>query len=167
MRLNFKNSTLIVLFIASLTALMVISCSHDKLPGFGIFLKDTGELVLDDSHITVFHSDTHNLELNDRGVAKWNSFQTYPDIPKLKQSLYGRDFVVKIDGLEVGQGKFWSNVSSASLDSIVILDSIFKLDSTNKTISIRSSYPGSFRGSLDENLHKQLIEYFSKINRLT
>ena len=66
----------------------VLSCGIEEdisvdEPGFGIYLADTGELVLSEQHIKAYHrnvhltvseeEDTHAIELNQAGIEKWNS----------------------------------------------------------------------------------------------
>jgi hypothetical protein len=108
---------------------------------FGIYLVDTGGLVLSDRDIQVYSPNTHTITLNQQGIERWNSFQTYSGIPKLAESLYGRDFVVKLEGEEMYRGEFYSGASSGSYAGVVILDSLFKLDNTHDTISIQFGYP--------------------------
>jgi hypothetical protein len=161
-----KKAALILLLLVLLSGLLLTSCSTAKTQGFSIYLKESGELVLDNTHIVAFHPDTDSLELNARGVDRWNSFQTYPSIPKLAQSLFGKDFVIKIDCEEICQGKFWSGLSSAMPNSIVIEESLFKLSETHNMISLLNRSPGSSRYSLDEYFKKQLVDYFTKIKKI-
>jgi hypothetical protein len=118
-------------------------------PGFGIYLADTGELVLSEQHIkayrrnihlTVAGEDTHAIELNAEGIEKWNSYMTYEGTPKLKDTLYKRDFVVKVEGKEIYGGKFYSGLSSATYDGVIILDTIMKLDEEHNRIFITNGY---------------------------
>jgi hypothetical protein len=163
---KYKNTLSILLLFTVISFLLFTSCSSGKTQGFSIYLKDSGEMVLEDNQIAAFHPDNNTFQLNDSGVAKWNSFQTYPDIPKLAQSLFGKDFIIKISGKQICEGKFWSGLSSASVDSVVILESIYKLDNTKNLIYIMNSYPGSARNSSNEYLQTQLTEYFMSINKI-
>jgi hypothetical protein len=119
-------------------------------PGFGIYLADSRELVLSERHIkayrrgfhlTVAEEDTHAIELNEEGIEKWNSYMTYETIPKLKDTLYKRDFVLKIEGEEIYRGKFYSMLSSSTYDGIAIIDALFELDDDRNEIWICSGYP--------------------------
>lgn len=109
--------------------------------GFGIFLVDSGELVLSEQHIKIYHKDTHEIELNEDGIEKWNSYMTYTTIPRLAEGLFGEDFFITIKGTEIYRGKFYSMVSSTSYPGVVILDTLFKLDSKNNVIRIDFGYP--------------------------
>lgn len=133
----------------------VLSCGVEEEipagePGFGIYLVDTGELVLSEQHIRAYHrnvhltvseeEDTHAIELNKAGIEKWNSYMTYEGAPQLKDTLYKRDFVVKVKGKEIYGGKFYSGLSSATYDGIVILDAVMKLGGERNCIYISSGY---------------------------
>jgi hypothetical protein len=109
--------------------------------GFGIYLADSGEMVLSVDDVKAYHSLDYSFELNADGMARWNSFQTYTAEPNLSQGLYQRDFVIKTDGNDLCRGKFYSGVSSMSYDGIVIMDSIVNLDSNRDSIRLDFGYP--------------------------
>jgi hypothetical protein len=92
-------------------------------------------------HIKAYRSLDHSLELNYKGIEKWNSFHTYPAEPKLARSLYQCDFTLKIDTQEVCRGKFYSMASSTTYDGLVILESFFKLNDNQREASIDFGYP--------------------------
>ena len=110
-------------------------------PGFAIVLVDSGEVVLSERHIKAYHGDTHEIELNEEGIEKWNSYLTYETIPKLDKCLFSREFALEIEGEEVYRGKFYSAVSSMSYPGVVIMEALIKLDSSNNTIWIDFGYP--------------------------
>jgi hypothetical protein len=118
------------------------SPSSTPVPAFAIVLADTGEVLLTESDIASYNREDRTLELNNSGIGKWNTHLTYPDIPKLADSLYGREFILKVGGEEICRGKFWSGVSSASVNGVVIVDALFKLGADRNVIWIDSSYPG-------------------------
>jgi hypothetical protein len=108
----------------------------------------------------------HTFELNDRGVQKWNSYIHYGDVPKLTDgSLFGKDFILEIDGNEVCKGKFWSSASSSRFSGTMIFDASIKLDSTHNMLYITSGYSptGPY---LDTRLSSKLNEYFKRDNKL-
>ncbi|MFO8101001.1 MAG: hypothetical protein R6U37_02365 [Dehalococcoidia bacterium] len=151
---------LVVLLVA--TGLSFSCLSHDKVE-FGIYLADSGELVLSEEHIKAYYQDAHTIELNEKGIEKWNSYMTYTTIPKLDQCLFSKDFVLKVNGEEIYRGKFYSMASSISYPGIVIMDALFKLDSTHNTICIKNSYPGSFSENHEDPRNDPgIIEYFEK-----
>ncbi len=129
----------LIAVISVLLAAQVSGCGLLK-ENFAIVLADTGETILTERHIAAYHSDG-TIDLNQKGIEKWNSYHTYPDIPKLAETLYQKEFIIKINGKEICRGKFWSMVSSQSVEGIVILDSLFKLDDEIHTIKIQATYP--------------------------
>ena len=119
-------------------------------PCFAIYLVDSGELVLSDHHIKAYRrgvrfyendTDTHVIELNKEGIEKWNSYVTYGSTPELNETLYKRDFVLKIMGEEIYRGKFYSMLSSIDYGGVVILDALVKLDNDHNYIRIDWGYP--------------------------
>jgi hypothetical protein len=156
-----KNLILLsVLFALLLSFTGMSGCLSASESSFGIYLVDSGELVLSGEHIQAYYQDTHVLELNEAGIERWNSYLTYDDIPKLKETLYLRDFVVKVNGEEIYRGQFWSYTSSMMYGGYVILESLFKLDEDNHTIWIEFSYPGSTDAAIDMRNDSRIIEFF-------
>ena len=132
------------------------ACNDDE-PGFGIYLVDSGELVLSDQHIEAYYWDSHAIELNEEGIEKWNSYMTYGGIPKLQDTLYQQEFVLKVKGEEIYRGKFYSMVSSMSYEGVVILDTIIKLDENIKTIVIQHGYPSPNFGTGEDPRNSQKV----------
>jgi len=141
---------LLCLCLLAAVVLPLAACKTETKAGFGIYLEETGELVLADYHIAIYDWENHTLTLNKRGIDRWNSFHTYSDIPKLHQTLYQKDFIVKVKNEEIYRGRFYSLLSSMSYDGIVILDAVLKLDETRNTIQIDFGYPGSGFGTGDD-----------------
>ncbi len=114
-------------------------------------------------HLTEAKEATHAIELNEAGIEKWNSYMTYEAIPKLKDTLFGRDFVLKIEGKEIYRGKFYSSVSSASYDGVAILDALFKLNEGNNRILILSDYPWQVSNSEEDPRNSpEVINFLAK-----
>lgn len=134
--------------------------SNGQESGFSIYLTDGGGLVLSDDDIKVYRSEANTFELNEKGIDKWNSYIQYPE-PKLADSLFGHDFIIKIEGREVCSGTFWSMVSSTSRDSIVILDALFKLDTSHNTISLKPGYASVTKQVLDLSITSALDNFFN------
>ncbi len=148
---------------ALLLTLNVLSGCGSIKPDFGIFLADTGTLILSELHIKSYNKDTHTLELNSKGIQQWNSFLTYEGIPKLANTLNGKEFILKLQGKEMYRGKFYSNVSSATYSGVVILDALMRLDSKNNTIRIDFGYPSpSFGTGIDPRNNQQVMDFFTK-----
>jgi hypothetical protein len=140
-RLVIKNASLLIAITLIVVFIGSTSCSVGGETGLGIYLIDNGELVLSEKHIKVYYGDNHTIKLNEEGIKQWNSFIDYEAIPKLKTTLHSRDFVLKINGKEIYQGKFYSSVSSLSYSGIVIMDALITLDGNNNTIRIEFGYP--------------------------
>jgi hypothetical protein len=142
-------------------------CAKKTSGDFGIYLVDSGELVLSDQYIKAYYQRDHTIQLNEKGIERWNSFQTYTGIPKLDNTLYGRDFMVRLKGEEIYTGKFYSRVSSASYDGVIIMDSLFRLDNIHNTINIQFGYPGTFDAAgQDPRDNPAIISYFKKCGLL-
>ena len=126
-----------------LTLLLTFTClsACDNEPGFGIYLVGSGELVLSDQHIEAYYWNSHTIELNGGGIEKWNSYMTDGGMPKLQDTLYQNEFVLKVKGEEIYRGEFYSFASSGSYYGIVILETLFKLDESKNTIVIQYGYP--------------------------
>jgi hypothetical protein len=139
------------------------ACNINRPVDFGIYLADTGELVLSQEHIKAYYGAEHAFELNEKGMSKWNSYHTYTDIPKLSQTLYQRDFILKLEGEEICRGKFYSLASSASYSGIAIIDSLFKADNEYNKIWLISDYPGWSLGMEYSNVSSELARVFEKL----
>jgi tmRNA-binding protein len=145
-------------------------------PCFGIYLVDSGELVLSEQHIKAYRrgmhfyvddTETHVIELNEEGIEKWNSFMTYESIPKLNETLYKRDFVLKIEGEEIYRGKFHSMMSSMSYDGVVIMDALIKLDNDLNYIRIDYGYPSlGFATGEDPRNSPEVIDFLDAMGLL-
>jgi hypothetical protein len=148
----------LIAVIAILLAAQFSGCGLLK-ENFDIVLADTGETMLTEKHIAAYHSDG-TIDLNQNGIEKWNSYHTYPGIPKLGETLYQKEFIIKIDGKEICRGKFWSAVSSQTVEGIVILESLFKLDKDHQSIRIQSAYP--WNKPLDASISSELDRFFGE-----
>ncbi len=131
-----------VLFLSILTT---TSCNVGQKEGFVIYLAESGEIILTENEIEMYDSDENALELNEDGIKKWHAHLTYQDVPRLADSLFAHEFVLETEGKRICRGAFWSLASSTSCSGVVILDSLFKLDSSHNTLWIRSGYPSNNR----------------------
>lgn len=160
---NFYTCLVLALL---LTPVWLAGCSTNE-SGFGIYMVDTGELVLSDQHIEGYYWESHAIELNEEGIEKWNSYITYDGIPKIQETLHQRDFVLKVKGEEIYRGKFYSMVSSMSYEGVVILDSLIKLDEDINTIVIQHGYPSpSIDTGEDPRNNQKLYDYLESKNLL-
>ena len=157
-------STIAMMSLLISSVVLSTSYAEQRDVGFGIFLKENNELILSDKHITWYHRETHEIELNANGQQQWASYIEYdtsvePPIPKLR-GLYTKDFVVKIRGNEIYQGKFWSLASSARYDGIVLVDVLGVL---GERIRIQAGYPDSSANEKpDPRERMEIISYFKE-----
>jgi hypothetical protein len=152
-----------LLTVLSLLSFILIPATCAKSDGgFGIYLADSGEMVLSLEQIKAYHSLDYSLELTPQGIEKWNSFQTSTTVPKLSQSLYQRDFILKIDGKEVCRGQFYSLVSSASYNGVVIMDSVMKLEGERNAIKIDFGYAWPFPSLGKSRITAELERFFGE-----
>lgn len=150
---------LIIVLLICIFSLQTCDDSEEK---FGIFLTETGELVLSDEHIEAYYWDTHEIELNKKGIKKWNTYMTYESIPKLAETLYNKDFVIMIGNEEMYRGKFWSMVSSAIPDCITITESLMKFDDIHNIIKIRLDFGLQDDIEKDPRDNPIILKYFKE-----
>jgi hypothetical protein len=160
---RIKPISLFLIIILIVSLFSVLSCNTKQEPFFGIYLADTGELVLSQEHIKAYYGAEHAFELNEKGMSKWNSYHTYTDTPKLSQTLYQRDFILKLEGEEICRGKFYSLASSASYSGIAIIDSLFKADNEHNKLWLISDYPSWSLGTEYSNISSELARVFGKL----
>ena len=135
-----KKTSILLITTLFLLISLLLSCDGGEDVGFGIFLVDSGELVLSEQHIKVYHKDTHEIELNEDGIEKWNSYMTYTTIPRLAETLCGEDFLIMVEGTEAYRGRFSSYAVSIIPPGVTIVDTLFKLDSEHNSIRIDIGY---------------------------
>ena len=153
-----------VIPLVCITALMLTcvcqsSCQNDKEPGFGIYLADSGELVLSEEHIEAYDWDSHTIELNEKGIEKWNSYVTIVDIPRLEAKFYKKGFVVKIKREEIYRGEFTSFISSTLPQGVIISDASIFLEEYSDTIKIGYLQPMSTDAEADPRESQVVLEY--------
>jgi hypothetical protein len=124
-----------------MAAFLTAGCDGGEDVGFGIFLVDSGELLLSEQHIKVYHKNTHEIELNEKGIEKWNSHIPDEALRNWEEGLIVEDFLVKVEGTEAYRGRFSSLTISSIQHGILIVDALFKLDSEHNTIRIMIEYP--------------------------
>jgi hypothetical protein len=157
-----KGTIIILAAFLVLSTAILTSCNRARAQGLAILLTDTGQVLLTENDIKAYHSDTNALELNEKGIKAWNSHLDYQDIPRLAESLFLKNFTLKIEGREICRGKFWSYASSATFSGVVIFDALFKLDSDHNSLWIKSD----FSNMLDPTTSSELNHFFAKHNLL-
>ena len=120
--------------------------------GFGIYLLESGELVISDIEIVSCNKTSHEIKLTDAGVAEMEGIH----VP-----LNGTDFVIKVEGEEIYRGAFWSPISSIPYHGTVIETLV-----TDNTVKIQAGYPPSqFQGE-DPRDNPEIFDYLSKLGKL-
>lgn len=128
---------------------------------FGIYRLDTGALVLSDEDMAAYVGATHEIKLNESGVAKWDSY-TAESRWYEPEGLYQKDFAVRLDDKELYRGKFWSAFSSESYDGIVILEMAFPREGALGVVQIQYGYPWSWGESADDPRdNPEILEFFA------
>ena len=163
---NRISITAISFFI--ILSLLLSGCSLEPGSELGIYLTDTGELVLCESDISSFDSEHMFLELNKNGIKRWNSFAPTGIAPKLADTLHARDFVFKLEGEELFEGKFWSLASSQMHVGPVIEGSLFEMNEAGNRLFIKYGCPPTMADDpgMLETVKEKLIQHFGKAGLL-
>ena len=138
------------------TCVCLSACDNDE-PGFGIYLVETGELVLSDQHIKGYYWDSHAIELNAEGIEKWNSYITYGGLSIEQETMDQDDFIVKLKGKEIYRGKFNALFSSMFIEGVVILDTGRKLNDNQSIIVIQYHPPISHPDTEEDPRNNQEV----------
>jgi len=129
--------------IVLISSMILSSCGRQAGSEFGVYLADTGEMVISGHDIRSFDGEQMVLEINENGIKRWNAFAPDGIVPKLADSLHSRDFVMKIEGQELCWGKFWSLVSYQMHFGIIIADPLFVLSEEFNRLFIQFGCPAS------------------------
>jgi hypothetical protein len=136
----------------------------------GIYLVDTGFLVLSADDMAAYRWAGHEIVLNDSGIEKWNSAiisaGAYRSRVPRAGGLYQREFVLRIDEREIYRGHFWSPLSSARCEGIVIFDALSPRDNVHNTIQIKNGYPESSPGADDPRANAELFHFLAALGLL-
>jgi len=151
-RLKVAFAAIVILLVIS-GAYLLLSVLRPSEEGFGIYLLESGELVISDMEIISYNKTSHEIELTDAGVAK---------IESIEVPMNGTGFVVKVGGEEVYRGAFWSPISSFSYHGVVIETLV-----TNNSVKIEAGYPPSqFQGE-DPRDNPKVFDYLRRVGKLT
>jgi len=132
---------------------LLLSVMRPSGGGFGIYLLESGELVISDIEIVSYNKTSHEIKLTDTGAAK---------IEGIHVPLNGTDFVIKLEGEEIYRGAFWSPISSIPYHGATIETHV-----TDNTVKIQAGYPSSqFQGE-DPRDNLKIFDYLSKLGKLT
>jgi len=118
-------------------------------------------LVVSDRDIAAYVGATHEIELNESGLAKWKSY-TADGRWYRPEGLSQKEFAVKIGAKEIYRGRFWSGWSSMSCQGVVILEMALPREGALGTIQIQYGYPGALDdGAGDPRSHPEILEFFA------
>ncbi len=140
--MSYRNKVALI-SVVLISLIILSSCGQQAGSEFGVYLADTGELVISERDIRSFDGEQMVLELNENGIKRWNAFAPDGIVPKLADSLHSRDFIMKIGGQELCRGKFWSLVSSQMHFGIIIADPLFTLSEEFNRLFIQFGCPAS------------------------
>lgn len=134
-------------------ALGTIRVEVVRVGGFGIYMIESGELVISDLDIIYYNKTSHEIQLTDAGIEK---------LEGLKVPLNGTGFMIKVEGREIYRGAFWSPISSLPYHGVVIETLVNK-----NIIKIEAGYPSSqFQGE-DPRNNTKIFDYLEKVGKLT
>ena len=121
---------------------------------FGIYLSDKDQPVISGKDIVWYNKSSHEMKLTEEGLGK---------LEALAVSVYGTPFVIKLNGIEIYNGSFWTPISSISFHGIVI--EIFR--DQNTILKIQKGYPSSgFFVGTDPRDNSEVLDYFQRIGKL-
>lgn len=124
---------------------------------FGLYLVESGELILSDREILAYNSTRHELTLTTEGVDRVKGLD-----------LYQRTFALKLHGAVMYEGAFWSAVSSRIYEGVVIVDILRLQAGGTDILTIEPWYPpGLFPGPDDPRLNPAIFNYFQTLGKLT
>lgn len=163
--------SIVIISFFIILSLLLSGCSLEPGSEFGIYLADTGELVISERDILSFDSEQMAFELNDSGIKRWNAFAPKGDAPKIADSLHTREFVIKMKGEELVSGKFWSLASSKMYSELVIVDSLFQKNQEFNKLFVIYGYPANPPGTerdtgAFEVVKEVLAQYFDSVGLL-
>jgi hypothetical protein len=123
MHLKFRNALMLLLM-----WLFCCSMEQEKSAGFELSLAASGEVILKDVDIAAYIWGKHRIVLTPKGVERWQSFVPFdssydPPIPKMG-GLFGKEFVIKLNGVEMYRGHFWSMCSSQLKPGVLIYETL-------------------------------------------
>jgi len=155
-----KIKMALVLFIIGIVAISTWFVLGNQLQttkdGFAIYLLESNELVISDKDIISYNKTSHEIKLNQDGIAKMRALD-----------LYGKLFVIKLGGREVYNGSFSSEVSSIPSSELMILDVLAVQYGLADSLRIQAGYPSSdfFKGA-DPRNNYEIFNYFRDLGKL-
>jgi hypothetical protein len=159
-------ATILAVILSALSILC--ACADTEQTTFGIYLAETGELVLSDAHIAAYNAAEHYLELNAKGIDKWNSYRTYSGtgVPLLNENIYQKEFFIKVDNQEICRGTFNTGASSMLFQGVTIMDMVGPPGSKFNRLWIECGYADGYQGVRYDTVFYDLEGVFSNLGLL-
>jgi hypothetical protein len=157
---NIRYKTVLAMVVLLLMVIVIVGLFiNDQLQrprGFGIYLSENNELVIGDKDIIFYNKTSHQIKINEGGINRTQ-----------KMDLYHKSFIVKLNGREMYNGTFWSDIDSMSNTGIVITDIIAIQNGLTNIVRIVPCYaPVIFCKGVDPRNNSEIFDYFQNIGKL-
>jgi hypothetical protein len=135
-----------------------------KKADFGIYLVKNNQLLVSQDDIVSYNPETYTFKLTDEAVKRLDQYSAYgiEHTPKIDNGLYQQEFSIRLRNTALLDGFFWSGLSSASHDGLVLLDST--MFTATKELTVDTGYPAGNNNPIPGEA--DLIEYFKSIGKL-
>ena len=128
--------------------------------GFGVYLSEDNDLVISDKDIMFYNWTSHHIRLNGEGIDRVKGMGFF-------DKLYHKSFVVMLNGREMYNGSFWSDMDSMSYSGVAIMDILAVQNNMTNTLRVEPCYPSvQFCKGVDPRDHSEIFEYFKGIGKL-
>jgi len=135
---------------------LILSAQVQGEKGFGIYLSENNELILSDKDIVFYNRTSHQIKVNEEGINRIRNLD-----------LYHKSFTVKLNGREMYNGSFWSDIDSMSHSSVVMVDILAIQHGQTDTIRIEPCYPSiMFCEGVDPRGNAEIFNYFKSVGKL-
>ena len=128
--------------------------------GFGIYLSENNELVISDKDIMFYNWTSHNIRLNGEGIDRVKGIDFF-------KKLYHKSFVAKLNGREMYNGSFWSDMDSMSYSGVAIMDILAVQNNVTDTLRVEPCYTSAqFCKGIDPRSNSAIFDHFKSIGKL-
>ena len=128
--------------------------------GFAVYLAGNNEPIISDRDIVFYNKTSHQIKLNEEGVNRTKKFDYFT-------TMYHKSFIVKLNGKEMYNGSFWSDMDSMSYSGVAIMDILAIQRGLTDTIRIEPCYPSvKFCEGVDPRDNSEIFDYFHRIGKL-
>jgi len=150
----------ILIWVVAITGLFVLSYQGQGHKGFGVYLSENDELVISDKDIMFYNWTSHHIRLNREAIERIKGIDFF-------KKLYHKPFVVMLDGREIYNGSFWSDMDSMSYSGVAILDILAVQNNMMDILRIEPCYPSvQFCKGADPRNNSEIFGYFQSIGKL-